>query len=316
VGLGQTEALDGLPREYAPEVRVLTDVAARTGESPVWDERLRVLYWVDIDGRRLWRWTAQDGSVDDWSFDREVCSLGLTAGRELVLALRDGVYRFDPAHRTLQAVAIPLPGRELQRLNDGKVGPDGAFWVGAMDERPQKEPVAGLYRVDAQGRSSEVGQRTRVSNGLGFSPDGRWVYHSDSRGGAVLRYAFDPLDAKLGPAEAWVRMRDGWGRPDGAAVDVEGCYWSCGIDAGRINRFGPDGTLREVVRLPVSHPTMCCFGGEDMRTVFVTSLVPANTATPEALAGRVLYFRAEVAGLPANRFGAEQPFAQRARLAV
>jgi len=293
------------PRELRPEIRVLTDVVARTGESPVWDERLRVLYWVDIDGHRLWRWTMQDGAVQDWQFDREVCSLGLTLGRELVLALRDGVFLFDPAHRTLKPVVQPLPAREAQRLNDGKVGPDGAFWVGAMDERPTKDFVAGLYRVEADGAWRELGQRSRVSNGLGFSPDGRWVYHSDSRAASVVRYPFDPIGATLGAAQAWIDVHSSWGRPDGAAVDVDGCYWSCGIEGGRINRFSPEGVLIDVIHLPVSHPTMCCFGGDDMRTVFVTSLVPTNVTNPVRYphAGCVLFFRAERPGLPANRFG-------------
>lgn len=298
-------AEESIPLQRYPEIRVLTDVVSRTGESPVWDERLRVLYWVDIDGHKLWRWAMQDGAVHDWQFDREVCSLGLTNGREVVLALRDGVFRFDPAHRTLKPLVQPLPDRDAQRLNDGKMGPDGAFWVGAMDERPEKECVAALYRVEANGRWTEVGQRSRVSNGLGFSPDGRWVYHSDSRAAAVVRYAFDPITATVSQAQPWIKMQSEWGRPDGAAVDIDGCYWSCGIDAGRINRFSPDGKLIEVVHLPVSHPTMCCFGGDDMRTVYVTSLIPSagHDIRRYPHSGCVLYFRADVAGLPANRLG-------------
>jgi len=297
-------AADG-PRESSPAVAIVSEYPARTGESPVWEERQRVLYWVDIDNHRLLRWSLRDGRTDQWQFDREVCSLGLTESDELVLALRDGIYRFNPTSGKQILLVKPAQEFTTQRLNDGKVGVDGAFWVGAMDERADKQPVAALYRVHADGRCEPLGERVRVSNGLGFSPAGDWVYHSDSRGGRIVRYPYQLDSGALGPAQDWIKMQPGWGRPDGAAVDSEGAYWSCGIDAGRINRFSAQGELLEVIHLPVSHPTMCCFGGDDMQTLFVTSLVPqeASAAPPNQHAGRVLCFRTEVAGLPADRFG-------------
>lgn len=299
--------------ETWPVVTVLSDYVASTGESPVWDEKQRALYWVDIDGCKVLRWSMQDGRTEHWQFDREVCSLGLasvsTAASELVLALRDGVFRFDTRTCNLTLIARPEAECVTQRLNDGKVGPDGAFWVGSMDERPDKQPVAALYRVGSDGACRRVGKPVKVSNGLGFSPDGAWVYHSDSRGGEVVRYPYEARAGTLGPAQAWIAMQPGWGRPDGAAVDRQGAYWSCGIDAGRINRFSPEGRLIDVIRLPVSHPTMCCFGGDDMQTLFVTSLVPqvGHDARKYPDAGRLLSFRTEVAGLPASRFGIPNP---------
>lgn len=292
-------------RETTPAVQFLSDYTASTGESPVWDERQRALYWVDIDGCKLLRWSMQEQRTQHWQFKQEVCSLGLTEGAAVVLALRDGVYLFDPATSALTLVARPEAESVMQRLNDGKVGPDGVFWVGSMDERADKQPVAALYRVHPDGRCARVGNPVKVSNGLAFSPDTQWVYHSDSRGGQVLRYPFDRQRETVGAAQVWVEMQPGWGRPDGAAVDRQGAYWSCGIDAGCINRFSPEGRLIEVVRLPVSHPTMCCFGGDDLQTLFVTSLVPQAGHDPRQYpaAGRLFCFRTEVAGLPANRFG-------------
>ena len=300
-------AIRGAPRgvtETTPAVQRLSEVAASTGESPVWDERRRVLYWVDIDGYKLLRWSMQDGRTHTWHFDREVCSLGLTDGDGLVLALRDGVFLFDPSSEALTLLVRPEFDSATQRLNDGKVGPDGAFWVGAMDERAEKHAVAALYRVSADGRCAAVGRRVKVSNGLAFSPDGQWVYHSDSRGGKIFRYPFDRQNETLGAAQDWVEMLPDWGRPDGAAVDQQGAYWSCGIDAGRINRFSAEGQLLEAFSLPLSHPTMCCFGGVDMKTLFVTSLQPATgkTAMKYPEAGHLLCLRTTVAGLPAHRF--------------
>ena len=307
-------------REVSPEIEVLSTYVAQVGESPVWDACNGVLYWVDIEGHSLLQWTYRTGATRQWRFDREVCSMGLSDDQTLVLALRDGVYRFDPKRaarsgsplsRSCEALTLiaeieaDIP---TNRLNDGKVGPDGAFWVGSMDQRAEKTNVASLYRVGSDGRAQRVGEKVKVSNGLGFSPDGGYVYHSDSRGPWILRYPFDPVAQTVGAAVPWIEMQVGWGRPDGAAVDVTGCYWSCGIDAGRINRFSPEGELVEVYRLPVTHPTMCCFGGANHTTLFVTSLLPpdAALAATQPLAGRLFSFQVAVPGLPASRFKSSQ----------
>lgn len=291
------------PRLHTPEIRTVSDVVARTGESPVWDATTATLYWVDIDGRRLLA-TASDGTTVEHRFELPVCSLGVSAvPEELVVALADGVYRFDRRTARTTLIARPEPDPPTNRLNDGKVGPDGAFWVGSMDDCPIKAPVAALYRVFPDGKVERIGRPVTVSNGLAFSPDGTAAYHSDSRGGRVYRYALAPRHGGVGPGTVFVEMRDGWGRPDGAAVDSEGCYWSCGIDAGRINRFSATGELVDVYRLPVAHPTMCCFGGADHRTLFVTSLRKSD-GNDAPLAGRVLAFDVAVPGAPVGRFGA------------
>jgi sugar lactone lactonase YvrE len=104
------------------------------------------------------------------------------------------------------------------------------------------------------------------------SPDGLTMYHSDSRSAAIFRYAYDPETGSIGKREVFLSMLREWGRPDGGATDEEGCYWGCGVSAGRLNRFGRDGKRIEYVELPVTHPTMPCFGGPDGRTLYVTSL--------------------------------------------
>ena len=135
-----------------------------------------------------------------------------------------------------------------------------------------------------------------------LSPDGRTMYHSDSRGGAIFRHAYDPQTGAIGRRELFVQMHPEWGRPDGGATDEEGCYWSCGVSAGRINRFSPDGELVEFVQMPIEHPTMPCFGGPAGRTMYVTSHRENYSAeelarTPQA--GGVFMLEPGVAGAPA-----------------
>ena len=184
--------------------------------------------------------------------------------------MRTGFHLFDPEREALTFLRHPEPDLASNRLNDGKVSPDGRFWAGTMDERPEKEPIGSLYRLDADHRCTRMIGGVKVSDGLAWSTDGRALYHSDSRGGAIFRHACNVETGALGEREVFVKMLPYWGRPDGGATDEEGCYWGCGVCAGRINRFRPSGQLIAYVRLPISHPTMPCFGGEDGRTMYVT----------------------------------------------
>jgi sugar lactone lactonase YvrE len=287
------------------DVECVVDARNTTGESPVWCEREQALYWVDIPAGRIFRWRPDTGEARTWTVPAAVGSIGLREAGGMVLAMRSGFHLFDPDSGTLTFLAHPEPGVATNRLNDGKVSPDGRFWAGTMDERPQKEPIASLYRLDADHRCTRMTGGLKVSNGLAWSPDGRTMYHSDSRGGAIFRYAYDPDAGTIGPREVFVTMEADWGRPDGGATDEDGCYWSAGISASRLNRFSPDGRLVEYVELPVTHPTMPCFGGPDRRTLYVTSLREDFTAeqlarTPRA--GSVFRLEAGVAGTPVSLY--------------
>ena len=267
-----------------------------TGESPVWSALEAALYWVDIPAGKVFRWRPGMGEPDVWQLPAAVGSIGLRERGGLVAAMRSGFHLFDLATGALTFLHNPEPDVTTSRLNDGKVSPEGRFWAGTMDERPEKEPIASLYRLDPDHRCTRMAGGVMVSNGLAWSPDGRTLYHSDSRGGAIFRYDHDPDTGAIGPRQIFVSMQPEWGRPDGGAMDEQGCYWSCGIGAGRINRFSPAGELIEYIALTVTHPTMPCFGGADHRTLYVTSLREGLTDADLAqtpLAGGL--FRIEVA---------------------
>ena len=131
------------------------------------------------------------------------------------------------------------------RLNDGKVGPDGAFWVGSMDENTPRQPTGALYRVTADGRIERKAEGYRVSNGLAWSPDGRIMYHSDSSPGIIEAWDFDPATGGMTNHRRLAKLTNEEGRPDGAAIDMDGNYWSAGPSAGCLNCFSPDGKLLE-----------------------------------------------------------------------
>jgi sugar lactone lactonase YvrE len=274
----------------------------RLGESPVWDADKGRLLWCDIEEAAVMAADPKGGITDRWTFPGKVGSFGICESGRLVVGVAREVLLFNPADGARRLLCALPDEPEVNRLNDGKVGPDGAFWVGTMDDRPVREPRGTLYRITADGKAEKKLTGMTVPNGLAWGPGGKTLFHSDSRGRWIDAYDFAPATG------AWSNRRrivadlaEEAGRPDGGACDVEGCYWSAGVSAGVLNRFSPEGKLKETVKLPFPAATMPCFGGEDMKTLFVTSLVEA-VETPNPDSGRIAVLRVAVAGVPVGKF--------------
>jgi sugar lactone lactonase YvrE len=223
----------------------------------------------------------------------------------LVVALRNDVVLFDPESGRREQIAHIEHAKPGMRLNDGKVGPDGAFWVGSMDASPEGGPAAKLYRVDPTGEVRVIAEGIAISNGLAWNAEGTLLYHSDSRGSMWLD-CWD-FDRKTGAVNNRRRLRDNdeaSGRPDGGACDMAGTYWSAGPSASRINRFSASGDLLGWVDVPLKFPTMPCFGGPDLRTIYVTSLDSREDGRDG-----IVKFEVDVPGVPVGRLrlGANLP---------
>lgn len=283
--------------------------ASLLGESPFWHPDEAALYWCDITGRQLNRWVPATAVHTHWSFDSEPACCAPLPGGDLLIAFRDGLCRFSPSTGQRQRLVDPPYNPKQQRFNDGKADPQGRFWVGTLDEA--REPKAALYRW-AAGRLQKLAGDITVSNGLAFSPDGNTLYRSDTTLHRIFALDFDGHDGSLSrqrvfaefPVKQPGQHLDGYGgRPDGAAVDAEGAYWCAMFEGQRLLRWAPDGTLLQELPLPVRCPTMPCFGGPDLRTLFVTTARenrPADELAAQPLAGRVLSLRVDVPGLPVN----------------
>ncbi|KZB66092.1 gluconolaconase [Thalassospira lucentensis] len=285
--------------------RILLEERFELGECPNWDRDNSRLYWADIIGQKIHALDIVTGQRHSWSFESEVGCFGLTDRGRLVVALKSDIVLFDPKTGEREKLAAVDSDNDMSRTNDGKIGPDGAFWVGTMDQNIDKQPVASLYRVTGKGQVEHKAGGIKISNGLAWSPDGRIMYHSDSRGPWVNRWNFDAKTGAIGNCQRFLDLDDTVGRPDGAAVDMEGCYWSAGVSAGKLNRFAPDGTLLLSIDMPMPNPTMPCFGGADMKTLYVTSHMenyPAEKRDEFPDAGKLVMLRVDVAGVPVNRF--------------
>jgi sugar lactone lactonase YvrE len=288
------------PRIIEPKIHSVLQQPLTVGESPVWDDETGTLWLVDILAPALVR-LAASGQIDRIDMPAAIGSLGLCRDHRIVVALQTGVHLFDPDSGDIEFLCDPV-GRDFNgRLNDGKVGPDGHFWIGSISESKPQVDEAALYRVGADGSTRTVATGLTSSNGLAWSPDGRRMYHSDSRQCFLQAFDFDPATGDLGDGRRLRSFTEDDGRPDGAAIDRDGLYWSAGVSAGRLNRISSQGEIVEIYILPVAAPTMPCFGGPDLRTLFVTSLSTDRTGRFEA--GTVIAFDVDAEGLAPFRFG-------------
>lgn len=256
------------------QFELVWDSRCGVAESPVWDAANRRLLFCDIPGKRIHALSADDGARETYDFPEVVGSFGLCRSGRLVVALRHRVVLFDPRTRQIQDLTGAVVEPATNRMNDGKVGPDGAFWVGSMDENTPRQPTGALYRVTPDGRIERKSEGYRTSNGLAWSPDGRIMYHSDTSPGVLEAWDFDPATGGMSHHRHLGTLTNEDGRPDGAATDMEGNYWSAGPSASCINRFSPDGVLLDKIAFPVPGPTMPCFADGHL---FVTSLREGKT---------------------------------------
>jgi sugar lactone lactonase YvrE len=200
------------------------------------------------------------------------------------------------------------PPRTGNRLNDGRCDPAGRFWVGSMFERTAVERFTGLlHRLDASGTSSIVRSGLGVSNGLAFSPDGTVMYHADTFRKTVWMFDYDPSSGKRSNERVFTDYLGLPGRPDGACVDADGCYWTACVGGGAVARISPNGDVDRVVELPVAYPTMPAFGGPGLSTLFITSL-RRNARTPgdSEHDGHLFALDVGVSGIPEPRFQGEE----------
>lgn len=274
------------------------DVAVRAeatlGEGPTWDgERL---LWIDILGARLHTYDPVSGHRTVRVLDQHIGAVKPRAGGGLVLNLRDGVALLDADDSFRWLHHEPVPGR---RANDAAVAPDGSLWAGTM--RYDEAPGGGtLSRITADGTHRTVLDDVAVSNGTGWSPDGRLMYYIDSPTRRVD--VFDHENGRLSERRPFAEIEDGAGFPDGLTVDADGCVWVALWDGGAVRRYTPDGSLDHVITLPTRRVTACAFGGPDLTDLYITT-ARVGLDAPHPVAGSLLVVPGAGKGV------AQQPFA-------
>jgi sugar lactone lactonase YvrE len=288
------------------QAELVLDARNGVGESPVWHAAEQALYWVDIPARKLCRWSVADAALTEWTVPEMLaCAASISGTPDWIAGTESGVFRLSPqtdgrlGFTQLAAVTHAMPG---MRFNDGRCDRQGRFLAGTMLMNMGAGASVGcIYSYEKDSGLKKLLDGFITPNGMAFSPDGRTMYLSDSHPSVQTIWAFD-YDTEAGTPSnrrVFVDMNPLPGRPDGAAVDADGCYWICGNDAGLIHRFTPAGKLDRSLAVPVKKPAMCAFGGAGLDTLFVTSIRPEGVdLADQPLAGGVFALRPGVRGLP------------------
>jgi sugar lactone lactonase YvrE len=279
------------------EATCIVDCRNVLGEGPVWCPLEQKLWWIDIASPSLWCCDAEGAEVQHWPLPKPPGSFALRRSGGFLFAFRNGLATLDRPGGKVEWLPTPSLGDE--RFNDGKADRAGRFWSGTLD-RKLGSPIGKLYRVKPTLSVTAMDSGFVISNGIGWSPDDRTLYFTDTPSRCIYRYDFDAAAGSIANRRVFVEAEPGHGGPDGLTVDAEGCVWSAQFDRGCVNRYDPDGKLVRSVPLPVQRPTSCMFGGADFDTLFITS---ASMDLPEQkFAGGVLALDPGVRGLPEPRF--------------
>ena len=281
--------------EHAADLLILepekVDVpAAELGEGPCWDGESQSLYWVDITAERVHRLSAA-GVHSSWHVGAPAGAVVPRAGGGLVVAAGNGFITLDPLTGAVGELAI-APGQPGTRMNDGKCDRAGRFFAGSMSE--DESPGRGsFYKLDTDRSVSEIFTGIGISNGLGWSPDDRLMYYTDSLDYRVDVLDYDVAGGALGARRPFATLGSGDVMPDGLAVDAEGGVWVAVWGGSIVQRYDAGGRLTGVVRLPAANVTSCTFGGPALDRLYITT-----AAGPGRLAGALFTCAAGVAGLP------------------
>ena len=286
--------------------RCVWPAGATLGEGTLWSPGEGVLYWVDILGRELYRYTPSTGEQARWSFDEEISSLAERRHAPgLTVTLRSGFAHFDPASGALTRLHDPEADQPGNRFNDGKCDAAGRYWAGTMDFDATR-PSGSLYRFDSDGACQRVDSGYAVSNGPTWSADGRTLYFNDTVNQQVNAFDFDVETGTVSNKRPWLKLARGDGYPDGMTTDAAGRLWICHWGGACVTCHDPvSGAELARIGLPTAHITNVAFGGPDLRTLFITSAryeLSAEQLAEQPLAGSLFAVELDSPGCAPHKF--------------
>ena len=286
------------------EVRCVVDSKDVLGECPVWCPEEEVLWWIDISRPSLSRLDPKTGSVKTWPLPKPIGSFSLRKNGGFLMAFRSKLATMASPDSSIKWIDLPDTRPADVRFNDGKCDSIGRFWVGSMD-RNVKSPIGELYRIDPTYACNTMDRGFTISNGMGWSPDERTMYFTDSPPRCIYAYDFDVAAGSITNRRVFVQFDDAPGRPDGCTVDSEGYVWSARVSGWRLDRYDPMGKLERTIALPFQRPTSMVFGGPKLETLYVTSStmgLSAEELSRQPLAGGLFAIETGIKGRHEHRF--------------
>ncbi len=288
------------------EVEHVLAINNKLGEGPVWCSEEQALYWVDIESNCFYRMYPTSMKYEVFEVGLPIGALALRASGGLIMATKSG-FAFWDTQKGLRLIADPEAHKPHTRFNDGAVDCQGRFWAGTMCGLSEmcEEPEGCLYRLDPDGSIHTMETGLKISNGIGWSPDNKLMYLTDSPKHMIYEYDFDPLTGAIENRRPFIYTPDEHGIPDGLAVDSEGFIWSVRWGDWKIIRFDPTGKAEREIQLPIQYPTSCTFGGERLDELYITSAWTALSEEQKKKqpgAGDLFRIKTDLIGLVRSKF--------------
>ena len=273
---------------------LIADYRCDCGEGPLWHPMERRLYWVDIPNGRLFRYDPATGHHEQCHQGDVIGGFTIQADGALLLFMARGAVKTWRDGR-LTSIIEDIPEERDSRFNDVIADPQGRVFCGTM---PTANRKGRLWRLDRDGTVTMVLDNVGGANGLGFTPDRRKMYFTDSRAREICIFDYDRQSGEISNGRLFVRVAESLGIPDGMTVDAEGHVWSALWDGSSLVRFRPDGTLERRIKIPAPKVSSMTFGGPDYTDIYATTAGGGNKAQDGPGAGALFRLRLGIRGVP------------------
>jgi sugar lactone lactonase YvrE len=292
-------------------VELVFEQPCAVGESPYWDASIGALWWVDIVGKTIHRHTLSSGAHRTWVLPEMVGSIARCTDGSWIAALETQIVRAElgDSGDVRSVESVPVEHRiDDMRCNDGRCDRAGRFVVSTMyKDMSAAQSVGALLKLESGQINRFFDKSFIVGNGLAFSLDGSKMYLSDSHPNVQTVWVgeYSTESGLVHSSRVFAEFKSIDGRPDGAAIDIDDCYWICANDGSAVYRFTPEGTLDRKIPLPIKKPSMCAFGGANFDMLFITSIRPDNVdISDQPLAGCVFALNPGTQGIAEPLFRA------------
>ena len=275
------------------------------GEGALWSPGEQALYWVDIKGKRFYRFFLATQRKETFDARDMVGVLALRATGGLIMATKHGFATWDFQTNRLTYLNDPEAGQAGKRFNDGGIDSQGRFWANTMDIKEPRKSDGVLYRFDPGGSVHTMDTGFTIPNGIVWSPDDTLMYLTDSTAHTIYVYDFEATSGTISNRRTFVSSPDEPGVPDGLTIDDEGFLWSVRWGGGKVIRYDPAGKVEREILVPVPHPTSCAFGGPNRDELFITTCRDSLTAEQRQhypQAGDLFHIQTDVTGTARLKF--------------
>ncbi|MDP6543642.1 MAG: SMP-30/gluconolactonase/LRE family protein [Phycisphaerae bacterium] len=287
------------------EIEHLIVVQDEVGETPIWIPDEQAMYWIDLEGSAVHRFDPATGDRKDWALDVAVTALGRRASGGWVLASKTGMVFWDQQTNTTEFIVDPVADREGFRLNDTAVDRQGRLVTGTANVQDFEAPDGVIYRLDADLTLHEIDDGYAISNGMGFSPDGKVLYVTDMFHSRIVALDYDTESGAVTNKRTFAEVPSDTGLPDGLTVDVDGFVWSAHWAGSRVTRYDPDGAIERQIPVPVTNATCLGFGGADMNELYIATawfFMSDDERKAQPQAGDLFRIKTDITGLVEPEF--------------